>query len=293
MMRSRLLQVAILIALGVVLGLLLMRANRTAEPAPAVQLSTPAPIPPPKDADVPPPSAAARSFKLPAMRAPITEPASKVEPAKQRATVEVPKYWRLTGTAPQNYDLLSDRDHVMSGEASLLIKAHPTDISTTLTGAATQSAVADPLVGKRVEVSAFLRAEEVRERTVSLWFRALDLDERVVAMDNSVAHYSKITSEWTRVRIVVDVPLTAGQVSYGVALTGKGAVWVDDFRLTPVDPTVVEPTSTGPARQLGQRSETTRLPQPRSENLDFEDTTEVALPVPLRERDDSVTAIRE
>src|SRR5262245_43425950 len=114
-MRKRAVQMVVLIALGLGLGLLLSRDWRTSEPPRAVPAPRvePAPSPPlaaPKAPDSERRPSSAGVFKLPAMRPPLPEPAA--EPA--RPTVRVPRYWLLRGTTPQNYDLLSDRLQVSS-----------------------------------------------------------------------------------------------------------------------------------------------------------------------------------
>jgi len=290
-MRSRALQLVIVIALGVALGLLLTRNWRATEPAAAVPAPTaephPAAVAPAAsttakkaDADVPPPPV--RQFKLPAMRPPAPEPgpvaAANKEPPPAEATVRVPKFWQLRGSAPESYELLSDREQVKSGGASVLIRSKRKDIAVTLNGSILQTVFASSLVGKRLEVSAFVRAEDVRAQTVALSFRALDPDNLLVASANSRAEFPKIGPQWTRVSFVVDVPWSAAQVSYGLVLAGKGCVWIDDFRLTSVDRTVVAPTSTAPPRQLGQPVETVKQALHQPENLDFEETTDVSAP---------------
>jgi hypothetical protein len=307
-MRSRVLQVVILVVLGGALGLLLTRDWRTAEPAAAV----PAPAVEPQsaaakpaaseaqtntEADVPPPPV--REFKLPAMPrsapAPAAVAAVNKEPAPAKdppATVRVPRFWLLRGTAVQNYDVLSDRGKVKSGAASVLIRSHARDIHPGLTGSVMQSVLAESLLGKRIEVSAYLRAEEVRERTVALWFTALDANNLLLATDNSSKQFPKITGDWTRVHFVIEVPWATTQAHYGVTLTGPGAVWMDDVRLTPVDRTVVTVTNAALPRQFGQRIEVANVagPSTRPENLDFEETTDV--PAPPREGG-NLSAIRQ
>jgi hypothetical protein len=303
--------VAILIALGVALGWVLTGDWRETEPAsvasapiaqsPASQPAASVDSPKAADADAP---SARTVFKLPEMPAPLAEPViaksadlkSADKPARKEPadTVRVPRFWLLRGTAAQNYDLLSDRSQVKSGEASILIKSHTKNIMPWLNGSAMQEVRAESLLGKRLEVSAFLRAEDLRESSVALWFTAVDPNNLLLATENSRKQFPKIKDEWTRVSFVVDVPWAAAQVSYGVALSGRGSVWVDDLRLTTVDRTTIGLTTTAPPLQLGQRVESanTQGPLERPENLDFEETTEV--PAPPRERSpEGLTSIRQ
>jgi hypothetical protein len=303
-MQSRVIQVGLLIVLGGGLGWLLTREFRTAEPqaaapAAAVESRSPAMAPTASDAskttgaDVPPPPV--REFKLPTMRAPAPAPApvpvANKEPPPP-ASLRVPKFWLLRGTAAASYQMLSDRRFAKSGEASVLIRARAKNLNPDLTGSVMQAALPGSLLGRRIEVSAFLRAEEVRERTVSIWLTALDQNNLLLAADNSAKQFPKITGEWTRVHFVIEVPWATAQVHFGATLAGPGAAWMDDLRLTPVDRTVVAVTNTALPRQLGQRVEVANLEGPRTtaENLDFEETTDI--PAPAREAD-NLSAIRQ
>jgi hypothetical protein len=296
-MRSRALQVIILIALGVALGLLLTRKWRAAEPPPAVHVSTPAParvlppLPPePPRAAAPP---RAREFKLPKMPPPAPAPIAKAsaEAREPLAKVQVPRFWELRGSSPQSYRLLSDHEHVMSGGWSAVIKSKPQSTAVTLDGGLVQTVHGDSLAGRRLEVSAFVRAEDVRAYTVAVSFTALDSDNKLLYTASSSADVPKVTSEWTRIRLVVDVPWSAAQVRYGVVLSGPGSVWVDDFRLTTVDPTVVALSSTTPPSQFGQPVTVAREVLHQPENLDFEEISDI--PAPVDEKEASVTAIRQ
>jgi hypothetical protein len=207
----------------------------------------------------------------------------------------VPVGWLLRGTAPQNYDLLSDRKQVLSGEASALLKSHEGSISPGLGGSILQTASAAPFLGKRVEVSAYLRAEEVRDHAVALGFTASDANDLLLASDTTQRQFPKITSDWTRVSLVIDVPWAAAKVRYWVGLGGKGAVWVDDVRIIPVDRTVRAVTLSRPPLQIGQPlqpvSDEELFAQPQ--NLGFEDTVTVDGATLRQAAPPSVTGIRQ
>lgn len=303
-----------LIALGVGLGLLLSRNWHEPEPVSAVPAPTvrddvlaeqaddsskaevklaDRPVaPPPREFKLPSVSAA-RPSSAPSPAVAIPKPAESA-PKGPTPKVTVPARWLLRGTAPQNYDLLSDHAQVRSGAFSAVLKSHEKNIAPSLNGSLVQLVVAEPLLGKRLEVSAYLRGEEVRDRTVSLWLTAVDSNNLLLATENSRAQFPTVTSQWTRVSFVVDVPWSASQVSYGVSLAGKGTLWVDDLRLDAVDRAAMALTSNSIPRQLGQpvNPVSTQGPLPRPENLDFEETMEVEAP----DRDkppSSVSGIRQ
>jgi hypothetical protein len=46
------------------------------------------------------------------------------------------------------------------------------------------------------------------------------------------------TRDWRRYEIVLDVPPAAADVAFGAHLSGPGTIWVDDFQLEVVDPSV-------------------------------------------------------
>jgi hypothetical protein len=314
-MRSRAVQLVLVMVVGAAIGLLASRnwsggKGRDTPATPAGTVNSPSTSGTPKAprsnaksqaeaasvAATPPPPA--REFKLPAVEPAIAEPSTASTrtagsaPKRPAPTVMVPAEWLLRGSAPRNYDLRSDRDQVWSGAASALLKSHEKNISPLLGGSLMQTTIAEPYIGKRVELSAYLRAEDTRAGTVFLWFRAVDANNILLVSENTRASAPKVTEEWTRYNIVADVPWSATEVGYGVTLLGKGALWIDDAKIEAVDKAAIALTRTG-VRQTGVAVQVASQngPLPRPSNLGFEET--VPAEATLREiPPDSIADVR-
>ena len=169
----------------------------------------------------------------------------------------VPQGWFKAGNSPDDYEVGTDDSVRRTGAASAYVKARvaaPRGFGTLM-----QAFAADEYRGKRIRLSGYLRAVNVRE--AGLWLR-IDAAERQanrlpLAFDNTQSRV-KPAAEWTPADIVVDVPAGAGVINFGLLLAGEGQVWVDDLALTVVGADV--PLTGGGRPQLPSG--------PR--NLDFE-----------------------
>lgn len=94
-------------------------------------------------------------------------------------------------------------------------------------GALGQALRAERFRGRRVRLTAWLRAQEVADRA-GIWLRVDGQGGRQVAADDEG------TRTWVQRAVVLDVPGDATQLSYGLALHGAGTVYGSDFRLAPV-----------------------------------------------------------
>ena len=270
-MRSRGVQLTLLIVLGAIVVLLIQRPwNReevasVSAPAPK---SDPPPISQPQDTDIAPPTPA--SFNLPAMPKPLPE----VKPAPQSTDpVLVPKDWLLRGSAPQNYVVKAVKDEVFSGQSSVLLASNVKNVASTEFASLMQSVVADPWLGQRVVFTVNWKKQGFAQET-ELWVRALDANKVVVAFNQIGQRYS--TVEWHRSSIALDVPWNATEVAYGVNLRASGTLWVDGAAFGVLDRNIesearnipgvlgVVAQDVGPAKPLAQPS-----------NMDFEAVTPV------------------
>ena len=99
-------------------------------------------------------------------------------------------------------------------------------------------AIATPYRGKRVRVSAYVKARDV-ERCAAMQVAVLDWRMRILAVDvMGTPQVQGTPTDWARVSSVVDVPKDAAQIQFAVALWGPGTVWMDDFQLAVVPSTV-------------------------------------------------------
>ncbi|WP_077306210.1 helix-turn-helix domain-containing protein [Terribacillus halophilus] len=144
--------------------------------------------------------------------------------------------WLLSGTDPHNYEMGIDYKHVHQGKASGYLK------SKTVMGAeefATmmQQFKAAKYAGKRMQLTCFLKTENVHS-LASMWMRVDNSSDDIIQFDNMSNRPIKGTTNWTRYRIVLDVPENSAIISFGVILSGKGQVWADGFRFEEVDESV-------------------------------------------------------
>jgi hypothetical protein len=148
--------------------------------------------------------------------------------------------WGLRGTAPEDYEVVSDRNEHTAGKASVAISSVR---QTSGWGTLYQFANAEGFRGKRIVFTADLRTFGVATEA-SLLVRVDDANGRAVALDNMWYSYGADRSQgafsnrslsgdndWSSTSVVLDVPPEAHAISYGVALTGSGKVWIDNAHL--------------------------------------------------------------
>lgn len=170
---------------------------------------------------------------------------------------ETPKGWFRAGSHPKEYEMVVDHSVTHGGRASASLKSVVPE--TGGFGTLMQTFKADSFRGKRVRMSGYLRSQDASD-WAGLWMRVDGPKNEVLAFDNMQERAVKGTSAWQKYEIVLDVPDEALEVAFGLLLTGKGQVWMDDLRFEVVGKDV--PTTGG---KLDQRA-----PQ-GPKNLDFED----------------------
>ena len=91
-----------------------------------------------------------------------------------------------------------------------------------------QGVEAKPFRGKRIRFAAWLRTADVS--SAQLWLR-IDSATNSLAMDNMTDRSIKGTTDWQEYEVILDVPDSAVHLAYGVMLSGKGTVYIDDLSL--------------------------------------------------------------
>jgi hypothetical protein len=180
--------------------------------------------------------------------------ALSVAPALGAASA--PAGWFKAGTAPQSYETgVAAAGHAGKRSAFLRSAAPvPQGFGTLM-----QTVEAESYAGRRVRLSAFVKADGVK-RWAGLWMRVDGPYGKVLAFDNMEKRPITGSSDWRRCEVVLDVPKAAQQISFGILLEGEGGVLLDHVRIEKVSPDV--PTTAPPVAQSA-------LPQPA--NLDFEE----------------------
>ena len=268
-MGKRVLQLVVIACLGAFVAWWL--ASDDPEPPPAPPQPHPTvrvePLPPAVPAPAPQGSV---TFRLPQMAPPLPESGSA--PSPEQAQFAIPVNWSLRGSAARNYELRSDRQIALSGNFSAVLSSHQKDIQPNLTGSAVQAVLATPYAGTRIELSASLRSDTPRADMGSIWLYVTDPARVVVAYQVARMKPDQAPHQWQRYRVVLDVPWNAEVLAYGFSLQGKGKLWADDLKLTPVD-TSVPLTGRENNHQLGVIAQAVSLDGALANpnNLDFED----------------------
>ena len=104
-------------------------------------------------------------------------------------------------------------------------------------GTVMQQFNAKEYLGKRMKLSAFIKAENV-EGWAGLWMRIDGDGAQQLKFDNMQERPIKGTSQWNYYDSVLDIPLEAEIINIGVLLQGKGCIWSDSFTFEEVDHTV-------------------------------------------------------
>lgn len=269
-MKNRAVQIVLIVLVGAILSLWLFREDDPPKKARRIVVEEILPEGQPPAAAPAPSSGSSVTFRLPKMAPPKGEVRLHELPAKP-TTLRIPNNWLLRGSGSKNYELRSDGDTVFTGNFSAALIAHDKDVSPNLSGSAIQAVLAAPYIGTRVELSAMLKGEGMRN-SGSVWMYVTDPSRVIIAYQVAQMDAGADPLEWSRYRVVMDIPFHGEVLAYGFSLQGKGKLWVDDVHLRAVDNNVA---LTGPQNkhQIGviaqQVSADGALANPT--NLDFED----------------------
>lgn len=161
--------------------------------------------------------------------------------------------WVKAGSHPGDYDMGIDANSAFTGGSSGFIRSNKPDPQGF--GTYMQMFDATEYRGQRLRLSAFVKSAQL-EKWAGLWMR-IDREKKPVAFDNMQNRPITDTSNWTQHAVVLDVDSKATAVAFGILLTGKGAVWIDDVMFDVVGDDV-------PATDLVSK------PPSNPRNLDFE-----------------------
>ncbi len=124
------------------------------------------------------------------------------------------------GGNTKDYEVGVDRDVVKTGKAAATIKARtatPENFGTIL-----QSFDATEYLGKRVRMSAFVKADKIKD-WAGLWMRVdgEGKENRTLSFDNMQSRPIKGTLDWKNYEIVLDVPEASKSITFGILLSGR------------------------------------------------------------------------
>ena len=158
-----------------------------------------------------------------------------LEKREENKMAEIQKMegWFLSGSHPYNYRMSVDYRTVHRGKGSGLLQSVSAG-STEEFATMMQQFKADKYIGKRMKLSGFLKTKDAGG-FASLWMRVDDALHDVLQFDNMMDRPITGTTEWNHYYIVLDIPHNSATISFGVILSGNGAVWADELKFEEVD----------------------------------------------------------
>ena len=153
--------------------------------------------------------------------------------------------WALTGTRPDAYEVRCEE--VFTDCAVPILRTRAFKSEPLGMGSLTHTEGAETWRGRRVQVRAELRSGGV-DGWAGLWMRVDGKDGKALAFDNMQNRALRGTSSFKWYSVVLDVPLDAGRVTFGVLLHGPGAVFIRELVFEEVDADVSATDLVGPLR---------------------------------------------
>jgi DNA-binding winged helix-turn-helix (wHTH) protein len=149
--------------------------------------------------------------------------------------------WLLSGSNPSNYEMGVDPQASYHGSPSTYLKAKQPSMEGF--GTLMQQFGTGQYAGKRLRLTAFVKAEEVRD-WAGLWIR-VERGPTIVSFDTMQDQPIKGTTNWQNYEVFLDVPRDATQIAFGILLSKSGTVWLNSVKFESVGPTNLN-LETGP-----------------------------------------------
>jgi len=163
------------------------------------------------------------------------------------AHAETPAGWFVAGSDPGSYsaEVVSEA-HTGSQAARL---RHSAAQGSAGFGTMMQNMSPAEYAGSRVRMTAWLKSEDV-EHWAGLWLRVDGKQGVTLSFDNMSERPVRGTTPWKKYEVVLDVPNDAVNMGFGVLITGKGTVWLDDLTFEQVGTDVPITSRTKPAKPV-------------------------------------------
>ncbi|MGE5942802.1 MAG: hypothetical protein ACM31G_00545 [Flavobacteriales bacterium] len=160
------------------------------------------------------------------------------------------KGWILAGSNPESYQIGVEKNIERNGNVGYLKST-----SSKIKGFGTimQSFTPTDFLGKKVKLTGYIKTTDVKDWS-GMWMR-VDGNKKgeVLSFDNMGDRPIKGTTPWTKYEIVLEVPETAINISYGVLTSGTGTALIDDFKFEIINSNVA---STGNGNVLNLKKPT-------------------------------------
>ena len=168
-------------------------------------------------------------------------------------TKSLPEGWFPAGNHPADYEMAVDPAAGRTGGAAY-IKAKSATPTPNGFGTIMQDFAADAYRGKRLRLTGYVRTADITG-WVGLWMRIDGPNSEPLGFDNMQTRPVKGTQNWQQYSIVLDVPVTAKNIAFGMLQSGAGQSWMDDLAFEVVDNRVpVTSTMGGPAPAAGPKN---------------------------------------
>lgn len=182
----------------------------------------------------------------------------------------LPPDWREIQFMPQNYEVTLASYAAFEGHYGASVRRTAPDVRPGEFGGFVQAVRAAPWRGQRMAMRAWVKSEHADSG--HLWLR-IDAAEGPVAMDNMDNRPVMGTTGWAQYEIVMDVPMQAEYLVYGLFLMGGGRVDFDNVHFLPA-PVEAKTTNQYKKGQLkprhGQNYTPPSIVLEAPGNLDFE-----------------------
>ena len=146
--------------------------------------------------------------------------ASVADTPQQRA----PSGWLLAGSSPASFESGADDQDVHANRQSAFLRSTE---KTEGFGTLMQQVDAKRYRGKRIQLSGFVKTQDVADGWAGLWMRVDDGNGRMAAFDNMYSRRITGSTDWTPYSVVLDVAEDARVIAFGVLLTSQGEVRID------------------------------------------------------------------
>ena len=144
------------------------------------------------------------------------------------------KGWLLSGSNTKDYEIGTSKESTNGGGSSGYLRSLKTNVKGF--GTLMQIASANPYLGKRVRMTAYIKTKDVK-KAAGMWMRVDKKVERqgkedfvTTAFDNMQNMGIKGSTDWQKYAIVLDVEEKSSQIAFGLLLDGSGEAWITDIK---------------------------------------------------------------